>query len=334
MSMQNADLIIALGARFDDRVTLNVAKFAPKAKAAAANKRGGIVHFDILPKNINKVVQSTEAIEGDVATNLKLLMPKLTAISMEQRKQWFDQISDWKKKWPLSNYERADSPGGNGRIKPQTVIEELSDLTSQRDQDTIITTGVGQHQMWAAQHFTWTKPRQMVTSGGLGTMGYGLPAAIGCKAARPDALVVDIDGDASFGMTQTELSTAAQFNIGIKVLIIRNNESGMIGQWQNLFYEDRYAHAHQVNPDFVKLSEAMGVQAREVSKPEEVRSSLEWLINTDGPALLSVESDSKLALLPMVPAGAGLDEFLVWDAEKDKARKALMRERTGGLYGS
>lgn len=145
MSMQNADLIIALGARFDDRVTLNVAKFAPEAKAAAAKKQGGIIHFDILPKNINKVVQSTEAIEGDVATNLKLLIPKLTAISMEQRKQWFDKISAWKKKWPLSNYERADSPGGNGRIKPQTVIEELSDLTSQRDQDTIITTGVGQH---------------------------------------------------------------------------------------------------------------------------------------------------------------------------------------------
>lgn len=115
-------------------------------------------------------------------------------------------------------------------------------------------------------------------------------------------------------MTLTELSTAAQFNIGVKVLIIRNNESGMIGQWQNLFYEDRYAHAHHINPDFVKLSEAMGVQAREVSKPEEVRSSLEWLINTDGPALLSVVSDSKLPLLPMVPAGAGLHEFLVWDA--------------------
>ncbi|KAH7322888.1 thiamine diphosphate-binding protein [Stachybotrys elegans] len=334
MSMQNADLIIALGARFDDRVTLNVSKFAPEAKAAAAEKRGGIVHFDILPKNINKVVQSTEAIEGDVATNLKLLMPKLTAISMEQRQQWFEKISDWKKRWPLSHYERADSPGGNGRIKPQTVIEELSDLTSQRDQDTIITTGVGQHQMWAAQYFKWTKPGQMVTSGGLGTMGFGLPAAIGCKAGRPDALVIDIDGDASFCMTQTELSTAAQFNIGIKVIIIRNDESGMIGQWQNLFYEDRYAHAHLTNPDFVKLSEAMGVQAREVSKPEEVRSSLEWLINTDGPALLSVVTDSKLPLLPMVPAGAGLHEFLVWDPEKDKARKDLMRKRTGGLYGS
>ncbi|VUC38238.1 unnamed protein product [Clonostachys rosea] len=334
MSMQNADLIIALGARFDDRVTLNVAKFAPEAKAAAAKGQGGIVHFDILPKNINKVIQSTEAIEGDVSTNLKSLLPKLPTISMEQRKPWFDRINEWKKKWPLSHYERADSPGGNGRIKPQTVIEELSDLTSKRDQDTIITTGVGQHQMWAAQYFTWTKPKQMVTSGGLGTMGFGLPAAIGCKAARPDALVIDIDGDASFGMTLTELSTAAQFNIGIKVLIIRNNESGMIGQWQNLFYEDRYAHAHQVNPDFVKLSEAMGVQAREVSKPEEVRASLEWLINTDGPALLSVESDSKLPLLPMVPAGAGLHEFLVWDPEKDKARKALMRERTGGRYGA
>ncbi|RYP47631.1 hypothetical protein DL768_006347 [Monosporascus sp. mg162] len=334
MSMQEADLIIALGARFDDRVVLNTSKFAPNAKAAAAEKRGGIIHFDILPKNINKVIQATEAIEGDVATNLKMLIPMLTSTSMEQRSEWFNKISEWKAKWPLSNYERADSPGGNGLIKPQSLIEELSDLTFKIDKKTIISTGVGQHQMWVAQHYSWREPRSFVTSGGLGTMGFGLPSAIGIKVARPDALVIDIDGDASFNMTLTELSTAAQFNIGIKVIILNNEEQGMVTQWQNLFYEDRYAHTHQRNPDFVKLADAMGVQARKVSKPEDVRASLEWLINTDGPALLEVITDKKVPVLPMVPAGAGLHEFLVYDKEKDKARRQLMRERTSGLYGS
>ncbi|UKZ74471.1 hypothetical protein TrVFT333_002140 [Trichoderma virens FT-333] len=334
MSMQEADLIIALGARFDDRVTLNTSKFAPNAKAAAAEKRGGIIHFDILPKNINKVIQATEAIEGDVATNLKMLMPMLTPTSMEQRSEWFKKISGWKAKWPLSNYEHADSPGGNGLIKPQSLIEELSDLTSKIDKKTIISTGVGQHQMWVAQHYSWREPRSFVTSGGLGTMGFGLPSAIGVAVARPDALVIDIDGDASFNMTLTELSTAAQFNIGVKVIILNNEEQGMVTQWQNLFYEDRYAHTHQRNPDFVKLADAMGVQARKVSKPEDVRASLEWLINTDGPALLEVVTDKKVPVLPMVPAGAGLHEFLVYDREKDKARRQLMHERTSGLHGS
>ncbi|KAG8675195.1 Acetolactate synthase, mitochondrial [Fusarium poae] len=334
MSMQEADLIIALGARFDDRVVLNTSKFAPNAKAAAAEKRGGIIHFDILPKNINKVIQATEAIEGDVATNLKMLMPMLTPTSMEQRSGWFKKISEWKAKWPLSNYERSDAPGGNGLIKPQSLIEELSDLTSKIDKKTIISTGVGQHQMWVAQHYSWREPRSFVTSGGLGTMGFGLPSAIGIAVARPDALVIDIDGDASFNMTLTELSTAAQFNIGVKVIILNNEEQGMVTQWQNLFYEDRYAHTHQKNPDFIKLADAMGVQARKVSKPDDVRASLEWLINTDGPALLEVVTDKKVPVLPMVPAGAGLHEFLVYDKEKDKARRQLMRERTSGVHGS
>jgi acetolactate synthase-1/2/3 large subunit len=167
----------------------------------------------------------------------------------------------------------------------------------------------------------------MITSGGLGTMGFGLPAAIGAKVARPDALVIDIDGDASFNMTLTELSTAAQFNIGVKVLVINNEEQGMVTQWQNLFYEDRYAHTHQQNPDFVKLSEAMGVQAQRCSKPEEVEEKLKWLIESDGPALLEVFTDKKVPVLPMVPAGSALHEFLVYDEAKNKERKALMKKR-------
>ena len=344
MAMQEADLIIALGARFDDRVTLNIAKFAPQAKAAAAEKRGGIVHFEIMPKNINKVVQATEAVEGDVATNLATLLPKVNEVI--ERPEWFAQIKDWKERFPLSNFERGTP---EGLIKPQELIEKLSEKTSRRDQKTIIATGVGQHQMWAAQHFRWRHPRTMVTSGGLGTMGFGLPAAIGAKVAEPNALVVDIDGDASFNMTLTELSTANQFNIGVKVIILNNEEQGMVTQWQSLFYEDRFAHTHQKNPDFVKLSEAMGVQARRCAKPSEVEESLEWLINTTGnePALLEVVVDKKVPVLPMVPAGRALHEFLVYDEgmfpptffssqlttniiiAKEKERRAIMKQRSG-----
>ncbi|KAK7221856.1 hypothetical protein V2G26_009859 [Clonostachys chloroleuca] len=264
MSMQNADLIIALGARFDDRVTLNVSKFAPAAKAAAAEGRGGIVHFEIMPKNINKVVQATEAIEGDVATNVRNLIPLVNNKSMEDRSAWFGKINGWKKEYPLSHYERSER---GELIKPQTLIEELSNVTADRKDKTYITTGVGQHQMWTAQHFRWRHPRTMISSGGLGTMGFGLPSAIGVKVAKPDSLVIDIDGDASFNMTLTELSTAAQFNIGVKVIVLNNEEQGMVTQWQNLFYEDRYAHTHQANPDFQLLSKAMGVQCRKISKP-------------------------------------------------------------------
>jgi acetolactate synthase-1/2/3 large subunit len=313
MSMQEADLIIALGGRFDDRVTLNIGKFAPAARKAHAEGRGGIVHFEIMPKNINKVVQATEAVEGDVGSNLRLLLPMVEAKTMADRKAWFKQINEWKAKWPLSNYERAER---SGMIKPQTMVEELSKLTAHRKEKTIISTGVGQHQMWTAQHFRWRHPRSLVTSGGLGTMGYGLPAAIGAKVARPDALVIDIDGDASFNMTLTELSTAAQFKIGVKVIVLNNEEQGMVTQWQNLFYEDRYSHTHQQNPDFMKLADAMGVQHRRVSKPDDLVDSLKWLIDSDGPALLEVITDKKVPVLPMVPSGSGLHEFITWDSSK------------------
>lgn len=316
MAMQEADLIIALGARFDDRVTLSIGKFAPGAKAAAAEKRGGIVHFDILPKNINKVVQATEAVEGDVTTNLRQLLPLVEPRTKEDRGAWFAKINEWKAKWPLNAYEKSERAG---LIKPQALIEELSNLTADRKETTYIATGVGQHQMWTAQHFRWRHPRTMITSGGLGTMGYGLPAAIGAKVARPDALVIDVDGDASFNMTLTELSTAAQFNIGVKVIVLNNEEQGMVTQWQNLFYEDRYAHTHQRNPDFMKLADAMGVQHRRCAKPEDMRESLQWLIDSDGPALLEVITDKKVPVLPMVPTGKGLHEFLTWDSGKSDA---------------
>lgn len=307
MAIQDADLVIALGARFDDRVTGSIAKFAPQAKAAAAENRGGIVHFEIMPKNINKVVQATEAVEGDVAANLALLLPSINEVP--SRPEWFSQINDWKKRLPFA-YEK-DTP--DGLIKPQSVIEKLSIMTQDMKEQTVITTGVGQHQMWTAQHFRWRHPRTMITSGGLGTMGFGLPAAIGAKVARPDALVIDIDGDASFCMTQTELSTAAQFNIGVKIIILNNEEQGMVTQWQSIFYEDRFAHTHQKNPDFVKLSEAMGVQAQRCVAPNDVEAKLRWLIESDGPALLEIVTDKKVPVLPMVEAGSGLHEMRVYD---------------------
>ncbi|KAF4306542.1 putative acetolactate synthase [Botryosphaeria dothidea] len=323
MAMQEADLIIALGARFDDRITGHVARFAPAAHAAAAEGRGGIIHFEIMPKNINKVVQATEAVEGDVATNLAALIPHVNAVP--ERPEWFEQINDWKQRFPWA-YERE---GANGLIKPQTVVDKLSKLTENIREKTVITTGVGQHQMWAAQHFRWTHPRTMITSGGAGTMGYGLPAAIGAKVARPDALVVDIDGDASFSMTLTELSTAAEFDIGVKVIILNNEEQGMVTQWQSLFFKDRFAHTHQKNANFVKLGEAMGVQAQRVSNPAELEDKMKWLLNTEGPALLEVVVDQKVPVLPMVPAGSALHEFLVYDEAKEKARREQTRQRTG-----
>lgn len=343
MAMQEADLIIALGARFDDRVTGSIGKFAPMAKKAASEGRGGIVHFEIMPKNINKVVQATEAVEGDVATNLEKLLPAVKEV--KSRPEWFGQINEWKEKFPLSNYEK-ETP--EGLIKPQQFIQTLSEMTQHMKEKTIIATGVGQHQMWTAQHFRWRYPRTMVTSGGLGTMGYGLPAAIGAKVGAPDSLVIDIDGDASFNMTLTELSTAAQFNIGVKVIILNNEEQGMVTQWQSLFYEDRFAHTHQQNPDFVKLAEAMRVPARRCLKPADVKESLEWLISGsgDGPALLEVITDKKVPVLPMVPAGKALHELLVYDEgmsnlisiedhyankvpAKEKERRRVMKERSG-----
>ncbi|KAL4915316.1 thiamine diphosphate-binding protein [Aspergillus aurantiobrunneus] len=322
LAMQEADLLIAIGARFDDRVTGSIAKFAPQAKLAALENRGGIVHFEIMPKNINKVVQANEAVEGDCAENIRHLLPLVKAVP--DRPEWFAQINDWKSRFPLSLYEKQTPEGA---IKPQALIEKLSDLTAHMKDRTIITTGVGQHQMWAAQHFRWRRPRSMITSGGLGTMGYGLPAAIGAKVARPDCLVVDIDGDASFNMTLTELTTAAQFNIGIKVLLLNNEEQGMVTQWQNLFYEDRYSHTHQKNPNFVQLAESMGVAADRCDSASDVEAKLKWLIESDGPALLEVITDRKVPVLPMVPGGSGLHEFLVFDEAKDRERKALIKKR-------
>ncbi|KAG6817024.1 Acetolactate synthase, mitochondrial [Tephrocybe sp. NHM501043] len=225
LAMQEADVIIALGSRFDDRVVGKVDGFAPAAKAAAAQGRGGIIHFEIMPKNVNKVVQATIPILGDVSTNLTSLVP---LIKYAPRKVWFEDIRHWKKTYPFT-YVKSEK---GEKMKPQEVVQELDRQTAHRKEDIIVTTGVGQHQMWAAQYYRWRQPQSLVTSGGLGTMGFGLPAAIGAKVAAPNKTVIDIDGDASFSMTTMELATASQYNLGVKVLLLNNDFQGMVLQWQ------------------------------------------------------------------------------------------------------
>ena len=306
-AMQEADLIIALGARFDDRVTGSIPKFAPKAKLAANEGRGGIIHFDILRKNINKVVEATEAIEGECAENIQRLIP---FVHQKERSQWLSQISAWKAQFPFSAFDRRTP---DNLVQPQALIERLSDMVDSIKKRTIITTGVGQHQMWAAQHFRWRHPRSMITSGGLGTMGYGLPAAIGAKLARPDALVIDIDGDASFNMTMNELLTASQYGVDVKAIVLNNEEQGMVTHLQAVYYGSRYCHSHHHNPDFVKAAQAMGAQAQRCSDMSEMGAKLKWLLQTSGPALLEVMSTQHALSLPMVPAGKALHEFVFYD---------------------
>ncbi|KAG1905779.1 thiamine diphosphate-binding protein [Suillus fuscotomentosus] len=303
LAMQQADVIIALGARFDDRVTGKVDTFAPAARAAASQGRGGIIHFEIQPKNINKVVNASIPVLGDVVSNMAALVP---LIRSSPRTQWFGDIQEWKQKYPFT-YVPSKS---GARSKPQEVIEELDRQTAHKKDDVIITTGVGQHQMWAAQHFRWKTPLSMVTSGGLGTMGFGLPAAVGAKVAAPNKTVIDIDGDASFSMTAMELATASQYNIGVKVLILNNEFQGMVLQWQDLFYDSRYSHTRMTNPDFVMLAKAMGVHAIRCESTADLPAKMKEFLEYDGskPILLECKVETDEHVYPMVPAGKALHE--------------------------
>ncbi|ORX99928.1 acetolactate synthase [Basidiobolus meristosporus CBS 931.73] len=304
LAIQSADVVIALGARFDDRVTLNLKKFAPVAQQAALEGRGGFIHFEIMPKNINKVVQVTEAIEGDVTENLGKMLPMIQHVN---RDAWFSKIKTWKQKYPF--VYPNDAP--EGKMKPQAVLEELNRQLENVKEKTIITTGVGQHQMWAAQYLRWRHPRTFITSGGLGTMGFGLPSAIGAKVAKPDHIVIDIDGDASFSMTGMELATAAQYNIGVKVLILNNDFQGMVKQWQDLFYEERYSGTVMHNPDFVKLAEAMGCRGMRCNNMEDLPSKIKEFLECPEPVVFDARVDKAEHVYPMVPAGRALHEMVL-----------------------
>ncbi|ORY43588.1 acetolactate synthase [Leucosporidium creatinivorum] len=314
LAMQSADVIIALGARFDDRVTGKVDTFAPAARAAAAEGRGGIIHFEIQPKNVNKVINANVAITGDVLESLNALLPLLPE-QAPKREEWFAKIKQWKEDYPF-HFE----PSKKGELmKPQEVVKALNDWSEAHGkEDVIVATGVGQHQMFACQYYRWTQPRSWVSSGGLGTMGYGLPSAIGAKVAAPEKIVVDIDGDASFSMTAMELATASQYNIGVKVLILNNEFQGMVLQWQDLFYEKRYSHTEMTNPDFVALAQSMRVHAIRCDNIADLPAKMKEFMEYDNnrPVLFDARCVKNEHVYPMVAAGKALHQVLLHPALK------------------
>ena len=302
-AMRDADCIIAVGARFDDRITGNPAKFAPGARQAEREGRGGFIHFDIAPEQINKIIPVTIGVEGDARKNLELLLPLL---EHRDRTDWFNQINDWKTKHPF-RYKKDER---EFHLKPQAVVEELN---KQTQGEAIITTGVGQHQMWAAQFYQFRHPRQWVTSGGLGTMGFGVPASIGAQLGRPDMPVINIDGDGSFCMTAMEMVTAAQYGIKAKTIILNNDFQGMVKQWQDLFYEERYSHTQMHNPDFVKLAEAMNCAGFRCAKQADLPKVMEEFLAHDGPAVMDAMVEKHEHVYPMLPAGKTVDDMVLGD---------------------
>ncbi len=297
MAIGACDLLIGVGVRFDDRVTGKVDAFAPNAK---------IIHIDIDPTSISKNIAVTVPVVGDCKTSLKglnsLLDDEKIKFTRKSRKSWLDKIDKWKNTKPLS-YKQGDS------IKPQHVIERLYELTKGK---AIITTEVGQNQMWAAQYYHFDRPNCFVTSGGLGCMGFGLPAAIGAQVACPNRTVVDIAGDGSIQMNIQELATAAQYGLPVKVVILNNRYLGMVRQWQELFYGKRYVATDiELAPDFARLAEAYGVLGLKATKPEEVDSVLKKGLESPGPAMMDFWVAREEGVYPMVPAGKAITEMLL-----------------------
>ena len=297
MCTSACDLLIAIGARFDDRVTGRTDCFA---------KQANIIHIDIDPTSIRKNVPVTVPVVGDCKISLKLLNEMLEeeglSWSLADREEWLAQIDEWKATRPLA-YKQGD------RIKPQYVIEMLYELTQGK---AIITTEVGQNQMWTAQYYHFEEPNTFITSGGLGCMGFGLPAAIGAQLARPDKLVVDIAGDGSIQMNIQELATAVQYNLNVKVVILNNGYLGMVRQWQELFYDKCYSQTRMEHvPDFVKLAEAYGAVGLRATKPDEVRDVLAKGLAIAKPVIMDFAVEPEENVYPMVPAGASITEMLL-----------------------
>lgn len=296
MAVTNCDLLMAVGARFDDRVAGKVDEFAPHAE---------IIHIDIDPTSISKNIQVHIPIVGDARDVLR----KLNKLIQEDkndwrdvRREWLDQIMGWKSTYPLA-YKQGDV------IKPQYVVEKIYELAKG---DVIISTEVGQNQMWTAQYYQFTKPRTFLTSGGLGTMGYGFPAAIGAQVAFPDRTVIDIAGDGSIQMNIQELATVAQYNLPVKIAILNNQYLGMVRQWQGLFYNKRYSDTSlEVSPDFVKLAEAYGAVGLRATKPEEVVPTIREALSVRRAVIMEFVVEREENVYPMVPAGASLSEMLL-----------------------
>jgi len=289
-AISESDLIIAIGARFDDRITGKISEFAPEAK---------IIHIDIDPTTIGKNVRVDVPIVGDA----KDVLSELISIVKDNkdRSAWHKRIKEWKEKYPLK-YEK------NGSLKPQFVVEKIYEVTRGK---AIIATEVGQNQMWAAQFYTYTEPRTFISSGGLGTMGYGFPASIGAQIGRPDKVVFDIAGDGSFQMNIQELATVVHYKIPVKIAILNNGYLGMVRQWQELFYQKRYSEVElKGNPDFVKIAKAYGAKGMLITKSCEVEPALREALNTPGPVIMDFRVDREENVYPMVPAGAALHQMI------------------------
>jgi acetolactate synthase-1/2/3 large subunit len=306
-AIQRCDLLIALGARFDDRVTGRVEDFAREAK---------VIHVDIDRAEIGKVRRPDVPIVADCRLAIEELNSGLAGdpdLSIREHiSTWVDTCMDWKARFPYTYEGRGEgAPGVIGRIKPQFVVEELRRLTPR---DTILVSGVGQHQMWAAQHWSFEEPRSWVNSGGLGTMGFAVPAALGAKVGCPEKMVWAVDGDGCFQMTAQELVTAAAEQIPVKIAILNNAYLGMVRQWQHMFYEQRYSEVYLSPdlPDYVKWAEAMGCVGIRVTDPKDVAAAIEAAnAITDRPVVIDFRTDSMEQVFPMVPAGASNDDILV-----------------------
>jgi acetolactate synthase-1/2/3 large subunit len=297
MSSAECDLLIAIGVRFDDRVTGKISAFAPKAK---------IIHIDIDPTSIRKTLPVSVPIVGDCRITLQrlngLLKNEKLASIKKKRAPWLEQIQKWRAANPLS-YVQAET------IKPQFVVEKIYEMSKG---NAIITTEVGQNQMWAAQYYHFEQPNTFITSGGLGCMGFGLPAAIGAQIAQPDKLVIDIAGDGSIQMNIQEMATAVQYNLPVKVAILNNGYLGMVRQWQELFYQRCYACTEMsAAPDFVKLAEAYGAVGLRASKPEDVEAVLRKAFDTPRPVIMDFVVEKEECVYPMVPSGAPITEMLL-----------------------
>ena len=289
-AVTSSDILIAIGARFDDRITGKIDEFAPNAK---------IIHIDIDPSSISKNIKVDIPVVGYAKNTLRELNKH---ISFVERREWFDKIKQWKEQNPLTYNNSGDL------IKPQYVIEQIYEATNG---EAIITTEVGQNQMWAAQYYTYTKPRTFLSSGGLGTMGYGFPAAIGAQLGCPDKIVVDIAGDGSIQMNIQELSTAVRLNIPVKIAILNNGYLGMVRQWQELFYDKRYSGVRlNGNPDFVKLAESYGAKGFLIEKKEDVRPTLEKAFSIKQPVVMDFRVDPNENVFPMVPAGKPIHQMI------------------------
>ena len=313
-AMHDCDLMINIGARFDDRITGKIDEFSPKSKK---------VHIDIDPSSINKIVKVNLAIVGDVAEvitstikTIKKVKPNFAKSNKQKISKWWEKIEKWR------SIKSFDFVNSTESIKPQYAVQRLYELT--KNKDTYITTEVGQHQMWAAQHYKFDKPNRWMTSGGLGTMGYGLPAAVGVQVAHPNKLVIDIAGEASVLMTMQEMSTAVQYSLPIKIFILNNEYMGMVRQWQELLHDKNYSESYTAAlPDFVKLAEAYGCVGIRATKPEELDDKIIEMINTDRPVIFDCVVDKEENCFPMIPSGKPHNQMLLGpkDQKENKITK-------------